>query len=36
MRTGYKTGVSLNARCLEGVDVFELKINRYDGLREMP
>ena len=36
MRTGYKTGVSLNARCLEGVDVFELKIGRYDGLREMP
>ena len=33
MRTGYKTGVSLNARCLEGVDVFELKIGRYDGLK---
>src|SRR5689334_12093919 len=36
MRTGYKDRVSLNARCLEGVDVFELKIDRYDGRREMP
>jgi hypothetical protein len=36
LMTGYKTGVSLNARCLEGVDVFELKVRRYDGLGEMP
>ncbi|MGH6922291.1 MAG: GFA family protein [Propylenella sp.] len=36
MRTGYQTGVSLNARCIEGVDIFELKTRRYDGLREIP
>jgi hypothetical protein len=36
MRTGYKTDGSLNARCIEGVDVFELKSRRYDGRREMP
>ena len=28
--------VSVNARCLEGVDVFELEIRRYDGRNEMP
>ena len=27
---------SLNARCLDGVDVFELKVERYDGLHDMP
>lgn len=32
MRTGYPDDkVSLNARCLEGVDVFELSVTRYDG-----
>jgi hypothetical protein len=36
MRTGYKDRVSLNARCVEGVDIFELTIDRYDGRREMP
>jgi|SRR5450755_23715 hypothetical protein len=28
--------VSVNARCLEGVDVFELPVTRYDGRNEMP
>jgi len=36
LRTGYERQVSVNARCLDGVDVFELTIGRYDGLREMP
>jgi len=28
--------VSVNARCLEGVDVFELKTERFDGRNLMP
>ena len=36
MRTGYESRIALNARCIEGVDIFELKSSRYDGLREMP
>jgi hypothetical protein len=36
MRTGYPQHVSLNARCIEGIDIFELAIGRFDGLREMP
>jgi len=28
--------VSVNARCIEGVDVFKLEIKRYDGRNEMP
>ena len=36
-RTGYPGDrVSINARCLEGVDVFTLKIRRYDGRNDMP
>ena len=27
---------SLNARCLDGVDVFELTVERYDGLHDVP
>jgi hypothetical protein len=34
-RTGYSY-FSLNARCLDGVDVFELQVKRYDGLHDMP
>lgn len=34
-RTGYKY-FSLNARCIDGVDVFDLKVKRYDGLHDMP
>jgi hypothetical protein len=36
IRTGYQTRVSVNARCLDGVDVFELEVRRFDGQREMP
>ena len=37
LRTGYPGDrVSLNARCLEGVDVFRLDIRRYDGRNDMP
>jgi hypothetical protein len=37
MRTGYKNDtVSINARCLEGVDVFTLRVRRFDGRNEMP
>lgn len=38
LRTGYSEGrVSVNARCLVGVDIFELKIDRrYDGRHDMP
>lgn len=36
-RTGYPGDrISVNARCLEGVDVFELAVRRYDGRRLMP
>jgi hypothetical protein len=31
LRTGHRDCISLNARCLEGVDVFELEVSRYDG-----
>lgn len=31
LRTGYKDRISVNARCLEGVDIFELEVDRYDG-----
>jgi hypothetical protein len=27
---------SVNARCLDGVDVFELEVENYDGLRLIP
>ena len=36
LRTGYRDRISVNARCLEGVDVFELQIARYDGRNDMP
>ncbi len=37
LRTGYPDDrVSVNARCVEGVDVFELTVRRFDGRREMP
>jgi len=35
-RTGYGDRVSVNARCLEGVDVFALEVSRYDGRNLMP
>lgn len=37
LRTGYPDGiVSLNARCIEGIDVFTLQVRRYDGRNDMP
>ena len=37
IRSGYPGDrVSINARCIDGIDVFELKIRRYDGRNEMP
>lgn len=37
IRTGYPDrGVSVNGRCLEGVDVFELKVEHFDGRNEIP
>jgi hypothetical protein len=37
MRAGYPNDhVNVNARCIEGVDVFELNIGRYDGRHDMP
>jgi hypothetical protein len=37
LRSGYPDGiVSLNARCIEGIDLFELRVRRLDGRREMP
>ncbi len=37
IRTGYDNGiVSLNARCLTGVDIFGFDTERFDGRREMP
>ena len=36
LRTGYKNqGVSVNARCIEGIDVFALDVKRYDGRNEI-
>ena len=35
-RTGYRTRVSVNARCIEGIDIFDLEVRREDGRREMP
>lgn len=36
-RTGYPGGIiSVNARCIEGIDVFTLEVRRYDGRNEMP
>jgi hypothetical protein len=36
LRTGYRDRISVNARCLEGVDIFELEVSRYDGRNLMP
>jgi hypothetical protein len=37
LRIGYPGDrVSVNARCLEDVDVFELTVSRYDGRHDMP
>ncbi|WP_276119092.1 GFA family protein [Pararhizobium qamdonense] len=36
MRSGYPgEKVSVNARCIEGIDIFELTIERYDGRTDM-
>ena len=34
--TGYRDRISVNARCIEGIDVFTLKVERYDGRTLMP
>lgn len=37
LRTGYPAdNVSVNARCIEYVDVFALDVRRYDGRNDMP
>jgi hypothetical protein len=37
MRTGYANNVvSINARCVEGIDVFDLAVRRYNGRNDMP
>lgn len=37
MRSGYPGDrVSLNARCIENIDIFTLEIARYDGRNDMP
>jgi hypothetical protein len=37
LRTGYPgERVSVNARCIEEIDVFVLEIERYDGRKDMP
>jgi hypothetical protein len=36
LRTGYKNqSVAVNARCLEGIDVFELETTRFDGRKNL-
>jgi hypothetical protein len=37
LRTGYLNDhVNVNARCIEGADIFTLQIERYDGRHDMP
>src|SRR5580692_6515626 len=37
IRPGYPGDrVSVNARCIDGIDVFTLKTRRYDGRNDMP
>jgi hypothetical protein len=36
MRTGYRDRIAVNARCIEGIDIFTLKVARYDGRTLMP
>jgi len=36
MRTGYRDRIAVNARCIEGIDIFTLEVGRYDGRTLMP
>ncbi|HEV2175180.1 MAG TPA: hypothetical protein VGR71_16525 [Nitrospira sp.] len=37
LRTGYPGDrVSINARCIENTDIFELNVRRFDGRNSMP
>jgi hypothetical protein len=36
MRTGYRDRIAVNARCIEGIDIFTLEVERYDGRTLMP
>lgn len=36
LRTGYRHRISVNAHCLESVDIFQLEVSRYDGRNLMP
>lgn len=36
LRNGYQGHLSVNARCLEGIDIFQLALTRYDGRNDMP
>lgn len=37
LRVGYPNDrVSVNARCIDGIDVFTLDVMRYDGRNDMP
>jgi hypothetical protein len=36
MRTGYRDRIAVNARCIDGIDVFTLEVKRYDGRNLMP
>jgi hypothetical protein len=37
LRTGYRDGhIAVNARCLEGSDIFAFEVVRYDGRNLMP
>ena len=37
VRTGYPGDrISINARCIENIDVFTLDVKRYDGRNDMP
>lgn len=36
MRSGYRDHIMVNARRIEGIDVFTLEVRRYDGRNLMP
>ena len=36
LRTGYRDRISVNARCIEGIDIFDFDIERYDGRHLIP
>jgi hypothetical protein len=36
LRTGYTGKMAVNARCIEGLDIFTLETTRYDGRNDMP